>query len=96
VSNPYGNRKHGQKGTGAYTSWQNMKQRAKTRHAHPGYDERWEAFEPFFEDMGTRPLGTELGRRDHDAPYNMDNCFWQDATENRIESSARRWRKNKR
>jgi len=88
--NPYGNKIHGQHRTAAYISWQNMKARSK-RLGHPGHDPRWRTFEVFFEDMGIRPLGCELGRIDHNEPYSLDNCLWQDAGDNRREANARRW-----
>lgn len=46
------------------------------------YDERWKRFEVFWDDMGDRPVGKTLGRKDADLPYTKDNCEWQWAAEN--------------
>jgi hypothetical protein len=80
---------HGKRGpvrTGEYNSWRAMKQRcAKGKYAERGviFDPRWHSFEVFYTDMGERPLGCDLGRRDHDLPYCELNCEWQPISENR-------------
>lgn len=37
---------------------------------------KWHKFEGFLADMGTRPKGTSLDRRDGDKGYNKSNCRW--------------------
>lgn len=47
------------------------------------YDPRWQSFEAFLCDMGDRPTGCDLSRRDHDLPYCMLNCEWVPSRRNR-------------
>ncbi len=72
--------------TPTYNSWRAMKARCDNprncRYANYGargisYDERWASFEAFWDDMGDRPLGKNLGRRDADLNYTKDNCHWE-------------------
>ena len=39
--------------------------------------ERWEQFECFLADMGTRPRGTRLVRIDKGSAYGPNNCLWR-------------------
>lgn len=38
--------------------------------------DRWQTFENFLEDMGERPEGLEIDRRENDKGYYKENCHW--------------------
>ncbi len=38
--------------------------------------DRWSVFVNFLEDMGERPEGLTLERRDNDKGYDKENCYW--------------------
>jgi hypothetical protein len=68
-----------------YNSWYTMIARC-TYPSNPAYEhykkrgitvcERWRKFENFLADMGERPDGTTLDRKDNDRGYEPDNCRW--------------------
>ncbi|MBP1971581.1 hypothetical protein J2Z83_003732 [Virgibacillus natechei] len=90
------NTKHGQsyknkKFTPEYQAWANMVKRC-TNHNATGYEywggrgiticDRWELFENFFADMGSKPTENHsLDRIDNEKDYSPDNCKWSDKTE---------------
>lgn len=46
--------------------------------------ERWRTdFAAFVEDVGARPPGKTLDRKDNDGPYEKDNCKWSTPKEQR-------------
>lgn len=77
---------HGYSRTPTYRSWQSMKTRCynEASFKYPDYGgrgvtvcKRWlKSFEAFLADMGERPEGTTLDRRDGKKGYSKANCRW--------------------
>lgn len=80
-----GNPKHSQYGTPSYTTWGNMIARCHDNN-NPAYRNyggrgihvcrRWRTFSNFFEDMGPRPEGCSIERKDNSKGYSKENCVW--------------------
>lgn len=86
--------------TPEYRSWSMAKMRC-TNPANKSYArygrrgikmcESWaKSFEQFLSDMGPRPQGTTLGRKDNDGNYQRSNCFWATAEEQQNNQSRNR------
>lgn len=80
---------HGHTSNGAtsteYRIWANMKQRCLNRNTtdYNNYGgrgisicKRWLRFENFYKDMGNRPRGLQLERKDNNGNYEPPNCKW--------------------
>lgn len=82
---------HGKEGTIEYMIWSSMLQRCinknyKQYHRYGGRGitvcDRWlNSFENFYADMGDRPEGMSIDRRDNDGNYEPSNCRWATKTE---------------
>lgn len=93
---------HGKTGTREFSSWCSMRDRCLSRtnksYKHYGgrgigIDPRWDDFKNFFADMGCRPAGTTLERKNNDKGYGPDNCVWATVVEQ--QRNTRRTPKNK-
>jgi hypothetical protein len=71
--------------TPTYYSWKSMKARCDNPKSPDfkyygalgvGYPEKWKTFEGFYADMGERPEGKTLDRKDFRRGYSKANCRW--------------------
>lgn len=82
-------RKHGHstnfRASDTYVCWQNMRARcekpqnaAYARYGGRGITvcDRWRIFQNFLADMGERPAGLTLERKNNDLGYSPENCCW--------------------
>jgi hypothetical protein len=78
-------RTHGHSRTPIYRAWKGMLERCE-KPSHKSYAyyggrgitvcKRWHSFENFLADMGARPDGMSLERRDNNKGYTPSNCYW--------------------
>lgn len=86
--------------TRTYVSWDAMLQRCTNVKHHKWKDyggrgirvcRRWHKFENFLADMGERPVGKTLDRKNNDGNYCKGNCRW--ATRSEQQRNKREYRK---
>lgn len=83
------NTKHGMHNTPTYNSWLSMIGRCNNPKATNYYNYggrgitvcgKWLSFVGFFEDMGVRPKGLTIERKNNNLGYYKENCCWADCT----------------
>ncbi len=76
---------HGMSKSPTYSVWVSMIQRCTNPNAHcydqyggagRGVCKRWRIFTNFLKDMGVRPEGMTLERKNNDKGYCLENCRW--------------------
>jgi len=82
--------RHGMFGTPTYNVWVGMLARCRNPHnaAYGNYGgrgiqvcDRWLSFVSFYADMGQKPAGMSIERRDNSRGYTPENCYWSTPAE---------------
>lgn len=90
----------GRYGTPTHTSWRSMMQRCNDpkHHAYARYGgrgiavcQRWHDYDKFLADMGERPEGTSLERKNNNRGYTPSNCYWASRTEQQRNRRSNRY-----
>ncbi len=90
--------KHGMEGTPTYKSWNNMMMRCynpkRINYREYGGSgitvcDKWHTFQGFFEDMGVRPDGTSLNRKEGSLIYSKETCEWATYSEQSFDQKRR-------
>lgn len=86
----------------SYNIWNAMKQRCFDKN-YPPYEryggrgitvcKRWLVFQNFLDDMGHKPEGLSIDRKNNDGNYCKSNCRWATPKEQADNRRKRRWRK---
>lgn len=93
------NTTHGMASSQIYQIWFNVLRRCNDPRRSEFYlyggrgirvCKRWEKFENFLADMGERPEGMSLDRKDNDGDYKPSNCRWATAEEQARNKSTNR------
>lgn len=91
---------HGLSRSPTYRTWSGMRTRVSNPNAIDWHlyggrgitaDPRWDSFEAFLSDMGHRPPGTSLDRRDGNLGYFKENCRWASSQEQAVNRSTTKW-----
>ena len=90
---------HGLSRSAEYYCWKNMMNRCykPANISYPNYGGRgiqvcqqWSKFENFLNDMGPRPEGLSLDRKNNDGDYSKENCRWATKAEQATNTRANR------
>lgn len=93
-------RTHGLSQSSTYSIWEGMIQRCTNKNcagfsAYGGSGihvcSEWMSFDRFYQDMGLRPPGLSLERKDGTKGYNKENCQWATKREQSLNRRSTRW-----